>query len=79
MQLGKRHENGDIDEIDMALGTIAGLLISINSDTDSTKFIDWMKDNLETSEMTELSEAVMEIVNSFVKKNENSPTNTKLS
>jgi len=77
MQLWKLHESGSIDEIDMAIKTISALLVSINDNKDKESFYDFLMDNLDTTEMTELSEVAMEIVNSFVKKNQNLNMNTK--
>ena len=63
----------------MAVETSCAMLVSINDITDKSKFFDFIMDELEPSEMTELSEKVMDVVNGFVKKNENLSTNTKLS
>jgi len=77
MILSKKLDAWEIDEIAMAVETISLMLISINDITDKTKFKDFIFDELEPSEMTELSEKAMETINGFVKKNENLSTNTQ--
>lgn len=73
-KISKLYEEKLIDDIDMAVKTIVIMLTSING-WEVTE--DWIKDNLDPSELWELSTIVMEKVNEFVKKNQNLSTNTK--
>lgn len=73
-KLSKLYEEKQIDDIDMAVKTICIMVISIN---DTPVNEDWIKDNLDPTELGEISNAVMEKVNEFVKKNQNSNTSTK--
>jgi len=73
-KISKLYEEKLIDDIDMAVKTVAIMLLSINGWEVSE---DWIKDNLDPSELWELSSIVMEKVNEFVKKNQNLSMNTK--
>lgn len=73
-KLSKLYEEKQIDDIDMAVKTICIMVISIN---DTPVNEDWIKDNLDPTELGDISNAVMEKVNEFVKKNQNSNMSTK--
>lgn len=75
-KFAKQREEGTIDDIDMAVKTICSMLVSIEGGIVSE---DWILDNLDAGQLGELSQAVMEKVNEFVKKNQTLSTNTKLS
>lgn len=72
--LSKLYEKKEIDDIDMAVKTICIMLVSIDWVEPSE---DWIKDNLDPTELGELSTLVMDKVNEFVKKNQNLSTSTK--
>jgi len=73
-KFAKLREEGAIDDIDMAVKTICSMLVSIEGGEVSE---DWILDNLDPTQLGTLSEAVMEKVNEFVKKNNTLNTNTK--
>lgn len=69
MKVSKSLEKWEIDEIEMAVQAICVCTVSINGDTDSSKWKDFILDNLDPTEFETLSNLIKDIGDEFVKKN----------